>query len=174
VSPGRVLLATALLGSAALLQSVVLTRLPFPGATPDLLLLVLVGLALRHGPSSGAATGFATGLLLDLLPPADGTVGQWALVMTLVGFLAGQFSESVERSTVLPLLVVAGAAAGALAGHAALGWLMGDPRVAVASLGRSLPPTVLYDVLLTPFVVPLVMALAHRSEPQPTWTRLPR
>ncbi|MCU0266132.1 MAG: rod shape-determining protein MreD [Actinomycetia bacterium] len=171
---GRVLLATVLLGTAVVLQTVVLSRLPLPGATPDLVLLVVVGLALVQGPVSGLLTGFAGGLLLDLVPPADGAVGRWALVLCLAGLVAGRYADAVERSTILPLVVVAGLAAGSLLLYAGLGWLLGDPRVTLAAVARTLPTAVLYDVLLTPFVVPAVMALARRVEPEPAWHRLPR
>ena len=170
----RAALAVVLLSTAVVLQTAVLSRIPLPGATPDLVLLVLVGLALAQGPVSGAVTGFFAGLLLDLVPPADGTVGRWALVMCLVGFAAGRSRDTVGRSTFRPLLVVAGLAAAAIAGYALLGLLLGDPRVTWTALTESLPTAVLYDVLLTPFVVPFVMSLARRVEPEPSWARLPR
>ncbi len=168
-------LALLLLSTAVVLETVVLSRLPLPGATPDLVLLVLVGLALVQGPVSGAVTGFAAGLLLDMVPPADGTVGRWALVMCLVGFAAGRARDTtVGRSTLRPLFLVAGLAVASVAGYALLGLLLGDPRVTWSALGHSLPTAVLYDVLLTPFVVPFVMSLARRVEPEPSWSRLPR
>lgn len=168
------MLAAVLLTTAVVLQTVVLSRIPLPGATPDLVLLVVVGLALAQGPVSGLLTGFAAGLLVDLVPPADGTIGRWALVLSLVGFFAGRLSDSVDRSTLLPVLTVAAAAAGALLLYAGLGWLLGDIRVTPTAVARSLPAAVLYDVLLAPFVVPAVMALARRVEPQPSWQRVPR
>lgn len=171
---GRVLLATVLLGSAVVLQTVVLSRLPLPGATPDLVLLVVIGLALVQGPASGLVTGFAGGLLLDLVPPADGAVGRWALVLCLAGLVAGRYADSVERSAFLPLVLVASLSAATVLLYAGLGWLLGDPRVTLPALGRVLPTAVLYDVLLTPFVVPVVMALARRVEPEPSWSRPPR
>ena len=106
---GRVLMVALLLGLAAVVQTVVLTAIPFPAATPDLVLLVVVGLALVQGPNSGAVIGFAGGLLLDVVPPADGAVGRWALVLCLVGWFAGRASDAVEGSAFLPLLVVVAA-----------------------------------------------------------------
>jgi hypothetical protein len=46
--------------------------------------------------------------------------------------------------------------------------LLGDVRITTAALGRTLPSSVLYDVVLTPFVVPLVAAVVHRLEPDPS------
>jgi rod shape-determining protein MreD len=85
---GRVLFAVVLLVVALAVQVSVLARLPLPGATPDLVLLAVVALALAHGPGFGLVAGFAAGLGSDLVPPADHAVGRWALVLTLARHLA--------------------------------------------------------------------------------------
>lgn len=168
---GRVLLVALLLATAAVVQTAVLSRIPFPDATPDLVLLVVAALALVQGPTRGAVIGFAGGLLLDVVPPADGAVGRWALVLCLVGWFVGRASDAVEGSVVLPLLIVAGAAIAGLAGYAVVGWLIGDVRVTGSAATTVLPVAVLYDILLSPFVVPLVMALARRFEVTTTYAR---
>ena len=55
---------------AQLLDVESLARWSWPGATPDLTLLVVVALALLGGPASGARAGLSAGLLADLAPPA--------------------------------------------------------------------------------------------------------
>ena len=76
----RVLLIIASLGTAVVLQSSILARLGLPGATPDLLLVVVLVIALVSGPLVGAVTGFAAGVLVDLAPPAAGSLGQTAAI----------------------------------------------------------------------------------------------
>jgi len=90
-APGlaRVLLAAALVLAALAVQVAMLSRLPLPGATPDLVLLVVVALALAHGSTFGLMTGFLAGLATDLVPPAEHEVGRWAFVLTVLGYLAG-------------------------------------------------------------------------------------
>ena len=168
---GRIVMVALLLSMAVVVQTVVLTRIPFPQATPDLVLLVVVALAMVQGPNSGAVVGFFGGLLLDVVPPADGAVGRWALLLCLVGWFAGRASDAVEGSALLPLLVVVGSAFAALVGYAVVGWLIGDVRVTGTTVFRSVPTAVLYDVLISPFVVPLVMALARRFEVTTTYAR---
>lgn len=163
----RTLLAAAVVVTALVLQLSVLSRLPLPGATPDLVLLGVVALALVHGPGFGAGTGFAAGLALDLVPPADHAIGRWAFVLTVVGYLAGFGEDEIERSAFAPFLVVAAAAAGSLLLYAGLGALLGDVRVSWQAVARLLPSSVLYDVVLTPFVVSGVIALARRVEADP-------
>jgi hypothetical protein len=43
--------------------------------------------------------------------------------------------------------------------------LLGDPRVTLHAVGRSLVSSVPYAVVLTPFVVPVLSALVRRVEP---------
>jgi rod shape-determining protein MreD len=167
----RVLLAATLLVTAVLLQTAVLDRLPLPGASPDLVLLVVVGLALVQGPTAGAVTGFAAGLLVDAVPPADGQVGRWALVLCLVGWFSGRARDAAESSALVPLVVVALASAGSVLAYAAIGFALDDVRVTGDAVLRALPSAVLYTVLLSPLVVPLVMRLARRTEPTSAYSR---
>lgn len=174
MTPARVGLIGLLLALAVVLQTAVLSRIPFPRATPDLVLLVVVGIALVLGPSGGAAAGFTGGLMLDLAPPAVGAIGRWALVLCLVGWVAGRLSDTVDRSVFLPLAIVAGCSIAALTAYAAVGWLTGDSRVRSGVLSSALPAAVLYDILLTPFVVPGVMWLVRRLRPTATYARTVR
>jgi rod shape-determining protein MreD len=167
VPPGRVLFAAMLLVFALAVQLTVLARLPLPGATPDLVLLAVVSLALANGPGFGLVAGFASGLASDLVPPADHAVGRWALVLTLVGYCAGLARGETRRSAFVPLFVVAVSAAASVLLYAALGALLGDPHVTWSAVSGVLPTAVLYDVVLSAFVVPAVLRLADRFEPDP-------
>ena len=165
----RVALAAALIVSSLVLQLSVLPWLPLPGATPDLLLLSVVALALVDGPLTGAVVGFSAGLALDLAPPADAAIGRWALVLCLVGYVAGLAEDSLDRSALAPLVVVAGAAVASILLYAGLGAMLGDPRVDWVAVVAILPTAVLYDVVLAPFVVSAVLALARRETPDATF-----
>ncbi len=168
---GRGLLVAVLLATAVVLQTAVLAPLRLPGATPDLVLLVVVALALVQGPTAGMVTGFAGGLLLDTVPPASGALGRWALVLCLVGLLAGRLRDAAERSVFLPIVIVAGCSVLATVGYAATGLLLGDPGVTASGVVSAVPAAMLYDVLLSPFVVPVVMLLARRFEVSTTYAR---
>jgi rod shape-determining protein MreD len=150
----RVLLATAAILAAVLLQVTVLNNVPFPGgAGPDLVLVAVVALALGGGPRDGAVIGFAAGLALDIAPPASGLLGQSALVFCLVGYGCGRLRLALEGSAWLPLAGVAlGAAAGEVL-YALTGLIFGDPDVSWQAARQVLPAAVTYDVLLSPFVL---------------------
>lgn len=162
----RALLSGVLLLTAFLVQSTALVRLGLPGATPDLMLLVVVALALAWGAEAGALTGFAAGLLVDLAPPADGPLARWTFALTLVGCAVGSFTQDAERSLLVPLGAVAAAAGVAGLVVAAVGALVGEPGTSWSRVFTSVPSAVLYDVVLSPFVLPVVLALARRTDPE--------
>lgn len=166
MSAPRFALTAVLVVVALALQVTFLSRLPLPGATPDLVLLVVVATALSGGPTVGLLTGFAAGLALDLVPPADHEVGRWAFVLTVVGYLSGLARAESRRSAFVPLVVVAAAAVGSVLLYAGLGALLDDPNVTWSAVTRLLPTAVVYDVVLSAFAVPAVLALSRRLEPE--------
>lgn len=165
----RILLSAVLLVGALIVQVSVLARLQLPGAVPDLLLLVVLGLAMVYGHTTGALTGFAGGLLADLAPPAEHAVGRYALVLCLIGYVAGltKPDSGQHRSATVPMLVVASAAVSSTLLYAGVGTLVGDTAAGQVGLLPLLLTATLYDLLLAPFVVPMIMWLARRTERAP-------
>ena len=78
--------------------------LPLPGATPDLLLLVMMALAWCGALAGRPRSASLPGLLLDLVPPADGPWACAPLIVCLVGWIAGLAADAVERSALVVLL----------------------------------------------------------------------
>jgi rod shape-determining protein MreD len=165
----RLLLATALVVVALVVQVSVLARLHLPGAVPDLVLLTVLAFALVYGHVGGALIGFGAGLLSDLAPPADHAAGRYALVLCVVGYLAGLAKPENGRlkSAAGPMLVVVAAAIGSTLLYAGVGALVGDTAARHVGLGSLLFTAALYDLLLAPFVVPGIMWLARRAENDP-------
>lgn len=165
----RILLAAPLVVLAQVFQVSALARLHLPGAVPDLLLLVVLALALTYGPVGGCLIGFGAGLLADLTPPADHAAGRYALVLCLIGYLAGLVKpESGQvRSAVGPMAVVALAAITSTVLYAGVGALVGDTAARHVGMVNLLTTALVYDLLLAPFTVPWIMALARRVEHDP-------
>jgi rod shape-determining protein MreD len=162
----RILLATPLVVVALVIQVSILARLQLPGAVPDLLLLVVLGMALVYGHVGGALVGFGAGLLADLAPPSDHAIGRYALVLCIIGYAAGltRPDSGRHRSATVPLLVVIGAAIGSTLLYAGVGSLVGDTAARHVGIVGLLLSATLYDLLLAPFIVPLVMAVARRTD----------
>jgi rod shape-determining protein MreD len=165
----RVLAVGVLIVVTVTLQVSIFAHFSFDGVVPDLVMLVVIGAALVRGPDYAALVGFTAGLVLDLAPPADATAGRWALAFVVVGYLTGLARHEGELSIVGTLVIVA---AGAFIGtsiYALSGLVLGDQGVAVSSAFRVVPMSVLYDVLVTPLVIPLVVLLLRRLEPADRW-----
>ncbi|MFD6436873.1 rod shape-determining protein MreD [Streptomyces venezuelae] len=165
----RILLSATLVVVALVIQVSVLARLQLPGAVPDLVLLTVLGLALVYGHVGGALVGFGAGLLADLAPPADHAAGRYALVLCVIGYLAGLAKPDGGRlrSATGPLVVVVSAAIGSTLLYAGVGSLVGDTAARHVGLVGLLFTAALYDLLLAPFTVPLIIALARRADNDP-------
>lgn len=81
------------------LQTQVMRLFTIEGVTPDLLLIWIVYLALRHGQMTGMLWGFAIGLVFDFV--TGNFIGLSAMTKTLGGFSAGYFFN--ENKTHLTL-----------------------------------------------------------------------
>ncbi|WP_037973610.1 rod shape-determining protein MreD [Streptomyces sp. NRRL WC-3742] len=160
----RIPVSAALILIGLILQVSVFGRLQLPGATPDILLLVVIGLALVYGPTGGCLVGFFAGLVADLAPPSDHAIGRYALVLCLMGYAAGLLrpDHGRQRSVLSALMVVGAAAIASTLLYAMVGALVGDTAARHVGLGGLVISALLYDLLLAPFVVPVVMLLGRR------------
>jgi rod shape-determining protein MreD len=160
----RLLALAVVLVVAVLLQSTVLARLTLAGVRPDLLVLAVVSVAVATDPVTGAVFGFVAGLVADLL--FDLPVGVSALVYTAVGFAVGTVRVYLTSHRPLVHLVLVGAAS--LASVWCCGLLL---RVfdlsSWAAVARAGPLVAVYNLLLTPFVYPVVWALTERVPARP-------
>jgi rod shape-determining protein MreD len=160
----RLLALAAVLVVAVLIQSTVLARLRLAGVRPDLLVLAVVSVAVATDPTTGAVFGFVAGLVADLL--FDLPVGVSALVYTAVGFAVGTVRVYVTSHRPLVHLVLAGAAS--LASVWCCGLLLRVfDRSSWATVTRAGPLVALYNLLLTPFIYPVVWALTERIPARP-------
>lgn len=167
-------LVLALLLTALLLQLTVLPLLGLPGATPDLLLVVVSALGWAGGEVRGAVAGFVAGLALDLVPPATGVLGLSAVVLTAVGYLAGLLGQRKDRGALMTIVVVALLAGGSVLAYAMIGGIVADPHIAWERVPTLVVTQALYAAVLAAFVIPAVGVLVRRLEPQETGYELGR
>jgi rod shape-determining protein MreD len=169
MSPVRGLVALVVVTCAVILQVSLFPHFAWRGIVPNLALLVVVGAALVRGPQFAAVLGFVAGLAVDLAPPADHIAGRWALAFVLVGYLAGRVRQQTPWQTnPSATSVVLAVAASSFVGTSifALGGLMlQDPVIEVSDMVTTILVALVWDVLLTPFVLPPVMLLFSRMQP---------
>jgi rod shape-determining protein MreD len=165
----RNVVAAALILAALVLQVSVVNQLS-PRIGPDLVLLVVLILAAMRGAVPGAVIGFCGGLAYDLMPPSDHALGQYALVMCALGWLAGRAGGQ------MPLLIVMFCAVIAPGLAAGIGALLGDPGVNWAVLKTAWPKAAVCNLLFAPLVLWAVNRLqprrrGRRSEFVTSWRR---
>jgi rod shape-determining protein MreD len=161
----RLLLAGAAVTLALALQLSVLPHLSLPAAEPDLVLLTVLALAGAWGPNLGAVTGFGAGLAVDLAPPSVTAAGRHALVLTLVGALAGRAAAEAKRSALRTSLLAGGYAGAAVLGNAVLGTLLGEGgTLSSRGLLTGAAACALYTAVATPLVLPGLAALGRRAD----------
>jgi rod shape-determining protein MreD len=158
----RALAATLAVCLAVLLQVSVFPHLAWDGIVPDLALLVVVGAALTRGPQVAVALGFVAGVVLDLAPPADHLAGRWALALVLVGYVAGRVRQDVRPNAWAVVATVAACSFLGTSVFAISGLVVGDTTLATGEILEVVAVSLLWDVLLTPLVLPPVMALFRR------------
>ena len=162
----RWLAAFAAVVVALVVQVSLFPHLAWHGIVPNLCLLVVVAAALTVEAPFALVLGFAAGLTLDLAPPADHLAGRWALALTVAAFLAARVRQDVRPTALAVVGTVAAASFVATSLFALSGVLLSDPAMSVAGLLEVVLVAVVWDVLLTPFVLPPLMKLFARLNPQ--------
>jgi rod shape-determining protein MreD len=155
----------ALVCAAVVAQTVVFRYVAIDGVVPDLVLILVVVAAVHRGPEFAALLGFGAGLLLDLAPPADHVAGRWALALVVVGYLAGRVRQDA-RSSRLAAVVLVGA--GSFVGtslYALSGVVLGDGAVPVDQTLQVIVTSVLWDLLLAPLLVPVLLWVLGLLQP---------
>jgi rod shape-determining protein MreD len=150
-TPGAFVRSGLLVLPAVILQISGFDQLHVLGGAPDLIPLVVAGVAFYAGSTAGAVTGFCTGLLVDL---AVGTnLGASSLVLTAVGYGVGRYSDQRDISHgLLPIPVAAAATAGYLAAFAAVSFMLETaPQVSMLVLRDLVIVTLLNVAIALPF-----------------------
>ena len=161
----RGLVALVVVSLAVVLQVSLFPHFAWEGIVPNLSLLVVVGAALVRGPQYAMLLGFVAGLAVDLAPPADHIAGRWALALALVGYLAGRVRPANKPSATAVIVAVAASSFVGTSIYALSGLVLHDPVVDVTDMLTTILVSMVWDVLLTPFVLPAVMLLFTRMQP---------
>lgn len=129
-----------LIVAAVVLQLSGIGPISILGGHLDLVPLLVAAVGLYAGSIPGAATGFMTGVFLDLSLGQD--LGVSALVLTAVGYGVGRFRELRDPSHgLLPIAVGAVASAAYLLAFGVVSFML--------QAGASVSPLVLRDILVT-------------------------
>jgi rod shape-determining protein MreD len=133
------------------------------GVVPDLALIVVVAASIARGQRFGVVVGFFAGLLLDLAPPADHVAGRWALALVVVGILAGRVRSDARANPLAGLATVAMCSFVGTSVFALSGLVLDDHALPVGQMVEVIGISVLWDVVVAPLLLPVLMILLERT-----------
>ena len=158
----RVLYTSIFLFLLFVIQEVIIARvnLPFNGFSLYLAVLMIV-LALEDRTGS-LVFGFTGGLIMDLSTSADTPFGQWALVMTVIGYLFTVNRETIGDFTESPftfVIFVSAAVALSLSTFLIIGLMLGQNNGGLLhNIGLILVNS-LWTFLITPIFLPVIVRI---------------
>lgn len=165
----RLVMMAAVLVTALLLSTVVLSALTWGMWRPDLIVLTVVGFALADGPGTGARYGFVAGLAVDLLSTGSQLVGTAALVLLLVGYTAGVVRPYLSTAGLVGQVAVAAVASvAAVLAYGLLSQLLEVASSTPLAALQSAVATGLYNALFAPIVLIGVGGLVSRLPSAPS------
>ena len=145
-----------------IIQEVIIARVNFPFNGFSLYLAVLMIMLALEDRTGSLVFGFIGGLIMDLSTSADTPFGQWALVMTIIGYLFTLNRESIGDFTESPftfVLFVSAAVALSLATFLIIGLMLGQNNGGFLHNARLIFINSLWTFLITPIFLPLIIRI---------------
>ncbi|TMK40866.1 MAG: rod shape-determining protein MreD [Actinobacteria bacterium] len=147
ISPGLIARVAILAVVASIVEIAAVSQVSIFGVSADLSPLVVMSIGLLAGSVSGAVTGFAIGLFLDLALVQ--TLGVSSLVYLVVGYWAGRLRELRDpQASLTPVLVGALATAVATGGYSVVQFLLGVDAPVSFLLVRQILTTILVNTVI--------------------------
>jgi rod shape-determining protein MreD len=156
---------------ATILQVALAPHMAVFNVVPNLLLLVVVTLAFVEGPVAGCVSGFVAGVVLDML--GSTVIGPWALVLTVVGYLAGMLTANLfAEGWLLPVTVVFVASLFAEMSYGIVLAVLGVGGPFFSALVRIMLPAAVYNTALAVLVYPWLARLLRQDRSMTEFRRL--
>lgn len=156
----RVFNTTLFLLTVFLIQETIISRINFPINGFSLYIATLMVVLSLEYRSGALVFGFIGGLVMDLSVGADTPFGQWALVMTIMGYLFSINKESIGDYTDSPLTLIGFisiASAFSLLLFVVIGTLLGEEMGGVFRNISLIFANTIWTILITPIFIPVIM-----------------
>lgn len=146
------------------IQSIVISPTHWWFVGPDVALLGVLSWSLVLSQSEAIGVSFLAGLFMDVAPPAGGVVGRWALVLTLVAIVLWPIAtnERIE-SPLMSIGLVGLASSVVVVALFLLDSIIGEENMGAAPFLQTVLGVGLWNLLLAPFVLPIIQRLARRQ-----------
>lgn len=123
------------------LQSTLVSSIEIFGIAPDLVLIFIVHMALKHGASVGVFCGFFCGLTEDIYGPID-YMGAATLSKLCVGYFVGQLEETFLKLDFIPKLALLALSFFVCDFIYAIGANMSKESISTIFINQSLPESI--------------------------------
>lgn len=145
-----------------LIQETIVSRINFPINGFSLYIAALMVVLSLEDRTGSMVFGFIGGVIMDLSIAADTPFGQWALVMTVMGYLFSINKESIGDFTETPVVFVGfiSIASGlSLIFFAIVGTLLGEEMGGIFRNLRLIFVNSLWTFLITPLFLPFIVKM---------------
>lgn len=148
------------------IQETIINRINFPWHSFSIYLAALLVLLAFEDRTGALVFGFIGGLIMDLAPGLATPFGQWALVMTLIGYLFSLNRESIGDFTERPLAVISFislAAAISMLTFLFIGLLLGQANGDASHNLAIILANSIWSFFITPVFMPLIIKFRRYS-----------
>ena len=145
-----------------LIQETIVSRINFPINGFSLYIAALIVVLSLEDRTGSMVFGFIGGVIMDLSIAADTPFGQWALVMTVMGYLFSINKESIGDFTETPVVFVGfiSIASGlSLIFFAIVGTLLGEEMGGIFRNLKLIFVNSLWTFLIIPLFLPLIVKM---------------
>jgi len=142
------------------IQELVIARINFPFNGFSLYLAALMIVLSLEDRTGSLVFGFIGGMIMDLSTSADTPFGQWALVMTFIGYLFSLNRETIGDFTQSPftfVLFVSAAVSLSLSVFLFIGLMLGQNNGGIYHNVILIFVNSIWSLILTPIFLPLVI-----------------
>ena len=157
MSPARIISTLAFFFGLFVVQESAVSLVHFPISGFSLYLAVAISLIAFEDHNGALITGFLAGIVLDLSPTSNAPFGQWALILTTIGFLFAANRDSIADltgSAITFVIFVSGGVTLALIAYLGFGALLGEQNGSLSRDGLVLFGNLIWTVLFTPIFLP--------------------
>jgi len=166
MSPFRIFSTLAFFFALFVVQESAVSLIHFPISGFSLYLAIAISLIAFEDHNGALITGFLAGIVLDLSPTSNAPFGQWALILTTIGFLFAVNRDSISDLTSSPItfvIFVSGGVTLALIAYLGFGTLLGEQNGSLGHDGMVLLGNLTWTVIFTPMFLPALERVREYS-----------
>jgi len=149
-----------------IIQELAISRINFPLNGFSLYLAALTIVLSLEDRTGSLVFGFIGGMIMDLSTSADTPFGQWALVMTVIGYLFSVNRETIGDFTQSPftfVVFISAAVSLSLSVFLLIGLMLGQNNGGVYHNVILILANAIWSLILTPIFLPLVIKVRKLS-----------